>query len=199
MRGRTFRWIAVSFALSGLTTTAVSVVYLVPLLLERGYDMGFAGAAMGVGLTALPGRLIFTPLGGLVSRAAVTASIFALQALAAVALLTSRNTAAVWAFVILFGAGFGAITPARAALVSDLFGAEHYGKISGVLALVVSLARAAAPVGASLLYAMGGLGRGYDVVVTALLLLCISSGAAVLLAGDGDAAKVPERNMELSA
>ena len=199
VRGRTFRWIAVSFALSGLTTTAISV-HLVPLLLERGYDMGFAGAAMGVlGLMALPGRLIFTPLGGRVSRAAVTASIFALQALAAVALLTSRSTAAVWVFVILFGAGFGAITPARAALVSDLFGAEHYGKISGVLVLVVSLARAAAPVGASLLYAMGGLGRGYDVVVTALLLLCIGSGAAVLLAGDGDVSKEPARNMELSA
>jgi MFS family permease len=184
VRGRAFRWLAIGFALSALTTTAVSV-HFVPLLLERGRGAAFAGAAMGVlGLMALPGRLIFTPLGSRWPRARVTASIFALQALAAIALLGSRGTVAVWAFVILFGAGFGAITPARAALVAELYGAAHYGKISGVLALVVSLARAAAPIGASLLYAAsGGPRHGYDAVLLALLIFCVGSGVAVLFAG----------------
>ena len=186
VRSRAFRWVAVGFALSAFTTTAVSV-HLVPLLLERGYGIGFAGAAMGVlGLMALPGRLVFTPLGGRWSRSAVTAAIFALQAVAAVALLATRGTVGVWLFVVLFGAGFGAITPARAALVAELFGAAHYGKVGGALALVVSLARAAAPVGASLLYAAaGGRAHGYDVMMLALLVLCAASGAAVLRAGDG--------------
>jgi MFS family permease len=140
---------------------------------------------MGVlGLMALPGRLVFTPLGARWPRSAVTASIFVLQAVAVAALLAGRSSVAVWAFVVLFGAGFGAITPARASLVAETFGAAHYGRISGVLAFVVSLARAAAPVGASLLYASaGGARHGYDAVLVALLVLCLASAAAVLAAG----------------
>jgi len=185
IRSPAFRWIAVAFTLSGLATTAVSV-HLVPLLLERGHGAAFAGGAMGaLGLMALPGRLVFTPLGGRWSRGVVTASIFALSALAVVVLLATRSVFGVWFFVALFGAGFGAITPARAALVGDLVPAAAYGRVSGVLALVVSLARAAAPVGASLLYAAAGGPRyGYDAVLVALLLLCVASGAAVLLAGN---------------
>jgi MFS family permease len=96
-------------------------------------------------------------------------------------LLASRQTAAVWLFVALFGAGFGAITPARAALIAELYGPAHYGRISGVLALVLAIARASAPVGASLVYAAGGSGAaGYDVVVAALLALSLGSAGAVM-------------------
>ena len=186
VRGAAFRWTAVAFTVSGLTTTAVAV-HLVPLLLERGYGAVFAAGAMGVlGLMALPGRLIFTPLGEVLSRGSVTSSIFAMQAVGIAALLATRSPAGVWVFVALFGAGFGAITPARAALVADLFGPASYGEISGVIALPVAFARAAAPVGASLLYAapaIGGGARGYDAVLVALALLSAGSAAAVLLAG----------------
>jgi MFS family permease len=185
IRSDSFRWLAIGFALSSFITTAVSV-HLVPLLLERGYRPGFAGAAMGLlGLMALPGRLIFTPLGGRWPRAVVTASIFALEALACLILLWSHATIGVWMFVILFGAGFGAITPARAALVAERYGPAHYGRIAGVLAFAVSLARAGAPVGASWLYAWGG-GRtqGYDAVIATLAVLCLGAAFAVLATRD---------------
>jgi MFS family permease len=181
IRSRAFRWLTVAFALSALTTTAVSV-HLVPLLRERGYPAGFAGAAMGVlGLMALPGRLIFTPLGGRWSRSGVAALIFVLSGLALATLLASHGAIAVWVFVALYGAGFGAITPARAALVAETFGAASYAEISGVLALVVSLARAAAPVGASLVY--DGTRSlplaGYDAVLAMLTLLALASAIAI--------------------
>lgn len=183
---RAFRWTSVAFMCSALTTTAVAV-HLVPLLLERGYGAAFAGGAMGVlGLMALPGRLIFTPLGGRWSPNAVTAWIFALQGLAVTVLLTVPGTPGVWIFVVLFGAGFGAITPARAALVGDLVPVEAYGRVSGVLALGVAVARAGAPVGASVLYACaGGARHGYRGVLVGLLLLCVASGVAVLRARHG--------------
>jgi MFS family permease len=185
VRRRSFSWLATAFALSSLTTTAVSV-HLVPLLLERGYGPTFAGAAMGLlGLMALPGRLIFTPLGSRWPRSRVTASIFVLQAFACVALLGAQATAAVWFFVVFFGAGFGAITPARAALLAEHYGPAHYGKIAGVLALVISVARAAAPVGASWIYAAGGgPGHGYTAVTVVLLALSLAAAASVLRAGD---------------
>jgi MFS family permease len=181
VRGREFRWLALGFALSTLATTAVSV-HLVPLLLQRGFSLAFAGGAMGLlGLMALPGRLIFTPLGSRWSRATVTASIFALQAAACATLVASRQPAAVWLFVALFGAGFGAITPARAALLAELYGPASYGRISGVLALILAIARAAAPVGASLVYAAGGSGAvGYDRLMVLLFVLSVGSAGAVL-------------------
>ena len=185
MRSPVFRWLTVSYALSALTTTAVCV-HLVPLLLERGYSSTFAGAAVGVlGLMGLPGRLAFATLDVRWSRSIVAACMFASHVLAAATLLVSRGTIAVWVFVVLFGAGLGAITPARAALVAELFGHEHYGRISGVLALFLSLARAAAPVGASLLHTWGSVGRGYDVVMAAVLILCLGSAVTILLAGEG--------------
>jgi len=185
IRTRAFRWMTVAFALSALTTTAVSV-HLVPLLRERGYSAGFAGAAMGLlGLMALPGRLVFTPLGGRWSRTVVTAVVFGMAALAIASLLLSEARAAVWLFAVMFGAGFGAITPARAALVAETFGASSYGEISGVLALVLAIARAAGPVGASLVYEASGAGGAhrYDVVLLVLLVLTIASAAAVLASG----------------
>lgn len=198
-RSRSFRWLAIAFALSSMVTTAVTV-HLVPLLLERGHGAAFAGSAMGVlGLMALPGRVVFTPLGERRPRAIVTAAIFASSALGCAVLLAWRSTMAVWVFVALFGAGFGAITPARAALLAETYGSAHYGQISGVLALLTSVARAAAPVGASLVYVVGaglfGAYHGYDAVLGVLLLLCVGSGVAVLIAGTGRApvvARLPE-------
>jgi len=112
----------------------------------------------------------------------VTAAIFALAAAAIAILLVSRGPIAVWVFVALFGAGFGAITPARAALLAEAFGAGSYAEISGVLALVLSLARAAAPVGASALYsASSGLPlTGYDAVLVVLLIFAAGAAVAVL-------------------
>lgn len=183
VRSRPFRWLAVAFALAALSSTVVTV-HLVPLLLERGFSPAFAGGAMGVlGLMALPGRLIFTPLGDRLPRAAVTASIFVLQIPALAAVLVSESALAVWVFVVLFGAGFGAITPARAALLADRFGHANYGSISGVLALLIAFARSVAPIGASLLYEVSraaGVLAGYDAVLAALLLITAGATVAVL-------------------
>jgi MFS family permease len=95
------------------------------------------------------------------------------------ALLWSPGDAALWLFVALFGAGFGAITPARAALVAELYGRARYGSVSGVLALVLALARAAAPVGASLLYAAWG---GYESSRLLAALSLIAAGAVLAAA-----------------
>lgn len=151
MHDASFWWLIGAFVLATFATMAITI-HLIPYLTEQGYSTGFAaGAAGAVGLLALPGRLIFTPLGGRFPRQWVTALIFALQTLSFLVLVSFHTTAGVIVFVVLFGAGFGAITPARAALVADLYGPAHYGSINGVLALFVIGARAAAPIGAGLL------------------------------------------------
>lgn len=184
MRDPSFIWLCVGFSLAAMATTGIAV-HLIPLLLERGHSGEFAGFTLGaLGLMALPGRLIFTPLGDLLPRFAVTAGIFALSAVGLGALLTLDGTVGVWAFVALFGAGFGAITPARAALLADLYGRETYGTISGILALAIALARAAAPVSLSALYVRTG---GYEWVLGILLGICAICAVAVLVAGTDSA------------
>ncbi len=156
LHGTAFWFLAVAFFLATLATGAV-FVHLIPYLIGQGYDSGFAAWATGlIGIMGLPGRLFFTPLGGYIPRRWVTAGIFALQTVALVVLLTVHSRVGVLAFVILFGAGFGAITPARAALIADFYGPEHYGRISSVLSLFLTGSRALAPVGAGLLYTLNG-------------------------------------------
>ena len=112
----------------------------------------------------------------------VGAAILSLQVVALVVLVAAPTTAGLVAFVAFFGAGCGAITPARAALVAELYGAIAYGTIGGVLALFVTLARAAGPVAAVALRDLRG---GYEPVLW-LLAAVAAAAAAAALRIDGD-------------
>ncbi len=185
-----FRWLTAGFCLAFFVNVAVTV-HLIPLLLDRGFAGGFAATAAGlIGTLALPGRLIFTPLGDRVPRRYVAAAIFATQAVALVALATARTGAGVLLFVVLFGLGFGAITPARAGLVADLYGARHYGSISGVLGLFVTGARALAPVGAGALY--GAFGRYGPVLWLLVALATVAAGAVLMIERDPSMVEAPD-------
>ena len=153
-------------------------VHLIPYLTDHGFSAGFAATAAGlIGTLALPGRLIFTPLGGRIPRRFVAAGIFLFQTVGLIVLVTVPSTAGVIIFVVLFGIGFGAITPARAALVAEMYGPREYGTISGVLALFVTGARAIAPVSVGLLYTFFG---RYEPVFWLLIALSTLATGAVL-------------------
>ena len=178
LRGSAFWWLSGAFVLAMIALVAVTV-HLIPLLLARGFSATFATTAAGlIGLMALPGRLLFTPLGSVLPRHKVTAAMFALQALSLVVLMGAESEWRVLLFVVLFGASFGAVTPARAALVAERFGTVAYGGISGVLALLLTVARASAPVGASGLAAWWG---GYTAVLWTLVVLSALAAAAILM------------------
>jgi MFS family permease len=152
LRAVPFWWLNAAFFFANLATMTI-IVHLIPYLIREGYSPGFAASAAGaIGLLALPGRLIFTPLGGRIERRYVTAAIFACQTTALLVLLLWQTTAGVVAFVVLFGIGFGAITPARAALVSEMYGPAHYGSINGIVSMFITGSRAIAPVGAGVLF-----------------------------------------------
>lgn len=172
-----FRWLTGAFFLAFLANVAVTV-HLIPYLTDHGFSAGFAATAAGlIGTLALPGRLIFTPLGGRIPRRYVAAGIFLFQTLGLIALVTIKSSAGVMIFVALFGIGFGAITPARAALVAEMYGPREYGSISGVLALFVTVARAVAPVSVGLLYTLFG---RYEPVFWMLIAISTLAMGAVL-------------------
>jgi MFS family permease len=168
LQSRSFQWLSLAFGLTMFVNVATTVL-LIPLLLDRGESTRFAAtAAAAIGLLALPGRLIFTPLGDFLPKFMVPALIFLTQAVALLVLAFSESHAGVWLFVLLFGIGFGAITPARASLVADLYGVAAFASISGVLALIVTLSRAAGPIGASLIDSLSDSDRLLLVVLAAM-------------------------------
>ena len=175
-RSASFRWLAAAFFLSTVANYAIAV-HLFAIMSERGYTPAAAATALALlGLSKLPGRLLMEPLVRRVSTASATVLVFAAQAVALLALLMLPGAAGMWIFVALFGAGDGASTPARAAIVADLFGSGEYGYVGGVLAFFVAGGRAAAPVGASLACAALG---GYDAVVWILAAVVLAAALAM--------------------
>ena len=165
-------FVATSCAIGGV------FVHLVPYLEGEGYaTRGAAAAVGGIGLAALPGRLLLMPLGDIVPRGWVVAGIFLSQAAGFGALLAGWS-ASVPLFVVLFGLGFGAIQPSRAALIAERFGAHRFGLLNGIAAFGVSVALAAGPVLTGLLYQA----VGYRAAFAALGALELLAAAAVAAA-----------------
>jgi MFS family permease len=82
-------------------------------------------------------------------------------------------------YVVLSGVGFGAIMPARASLVAEVYGAAHYGQINSVVAFVSLVARSIGPIGMSLIYEFAG---GYSLALAGLVATALLAMAALLLA-----------------
>lgn len=178
-----FWWLAMAFALETLATVAVGV-HLIPYLTERGDGAGFAAAATGmIGAAQVAARILATLLGHRLSQIALTGSVFALQAVALLVLMGWESRAGVLTAVLLLGAGRGVVTLMRAGLVAEFYGRTHYGAINGTLALFLTGARAAAPIGAGVVVAVTG---GYEAMLWGM-------AAASMLAAGAMAAVARER------
>lgn len=150
-RQASFRWYAAAFA-SQSTAVIVVAVHLVPYLLEQGHTAGFAATATGMlGALSVTGRLVLTGAVRKQPVAAVAAAMFAIQGCSVIVLAlagTSRIGALV--FVALFGLGFGVGTVARPALLAHTFGVARYATVSGLMALLITVAMTLGPVAAGL-------------------------------------------------
>jgi MFS family permease len=175
-RHPSWRRLSLAFFLS-TTVNAAFALHLIPLLLARGHTMATASTALaGVGAMKLVGRILILPLASRISTRRATQAMFLIQAAGLVLLAVASSMASVAACVLLFGVGDGASTPARAELVTESYGARHFGTISGVLALILAAARAAGPIGASVAY---GVGYGYSPPL-ALMALALFAAAWTL-------------------
>ena len=165
-----FWFLAGAFVASSFVTSALAL-HQVALLVDEGHSAAFAASATGaLGAMQLPGRLLFAPLERLLSRRAVTVIVFAALA-AGVGLLTTATTrGAIWCFVVLYGMGRGMSTLLRATLVADLFGATNYGTISGVLSAFTTVATAAGPLFAGVIFDLTG---DYEQMLRVLLVLAV--------------------------
>jgi MFS family permease len=179
LRGSAFWLLAAAFFLGTLSQAAV-YVHLIPYLAERGYGLSSAATLTGlIGASQVLGRVVVTFLEGRFPRDAVTAGVFALQAVALIVLIQSRSAVGVLIFVLPFGAASGAVTLARATAVAEFYGPDHYGSIGGVVGMFVTGARTLAPVGAGAMSAALG---GYSPVLWTLTLGSALAAVSMFLA-----------------
>jgi MFS family permease len=172
-------WVlAVAFVVGNFATVSVTV-HLIPYLADRGYAPAVAAMMIGwMGAMQLPGRLFFVPIAAWLGSRWVTAGVFAAQAAALAQLPLVSVLPTLVPFVMMLGAANGMSTLARASSIAQIFGARHYGAISGAMALGANGARAVGPVGASLLVvALGSYERVFWVLTASLV--AVSIGVAV--------------------
>ena len=185
LRSPSFWLLSGAFFLATGAAIAVTVQGI-PFLIERGYSTAFAAFSIGViGVSQIPGRLLFTPLAERLPHPWGTVALVALIAAGIGLIVGVDATAAVITGLILLGMGNGMATLARATVIADRYGAAAYGTIASVAASATIGARAAAPVAAAAYASVVGYG-------TLLVTLAAIAVLAALLAfvserGAGDA------------
>lgn len=179
LHSRFFWLLTLAFSLAYLAANAVRV-HFIPFLIDSGIDASAAALASGsIGLMQVAGRLIFAPLDTRFSGRVMVAAVFGLQAAGmSVLLVGGASLLTVGVFVVVFGAAYGAQTLARASIIAELFGSSHYGRISSVMALFLTLAGTAAPVGAGLIYDRFG---SYQPVLLLVIILALAASGLIAL------------------
>jgi MFS family permease len=175
LRASPFWLLSGAFFLASITSVAVAV-HAIPFLIEQGHSPAFAAFAVGlIGVSQIPGRLLFALVAARFSRPAATASVFGLMAIGVALIVSAGAGGAVVAGLVALGMGNGMATLARAITIADLYGAGSYGTIASVAASMTTASRAIAPVAAAV---YSGL-LGYPALLWTLAVL---AGTAALLA-----------------
>lgn len=179
LHSRFFWMLILTFGLTSFAAAAIRV-HFIPFLIGSGINASTAALASGsIGIMQVLGRLIFAPTSTRVRTQVILSSIFALQAAAMFALLTGSSLGAVVIFVVIFGASQGAQTLARASIIAELFGSSHYGRISSVMSIFLTVAGTAAPVSAAALYEHFG---SYQPVLLLTIVLAVSATVIIVWA-----------------
>jgi MFS family permease len=178
INSRFFWMLILAFSLAAFAAAAIRV-HFIPFLIGSGIDASTAALASGsIGIMQVMGRIIFVPLEERYAIRVMVVAVFALQAAALFTLLFGLSLWVVVIFVMAFGAGQGAQTLARASIIGSIFGASHYGRISSIMAIFLTLANTAAPVSAGLIYDHFG---SYTPILWIVVGLALSAGGVMAL------------------
>jgi MFS family permease len=149
LRSLPFWLLSTAFFLGTFTGIAMTI-HAIPFLLERGYSAAFAAFAVGlVGISQIPGRVVFAVIGGRLPRELSVSAVFLLIAAGIGVIVGLDATVPVLVGLVLLGMGNGMATLARATAIADLYGGGSYGTINSIVAAGTSAARAAGPVAAA--------------------------------------------------
>lgn len=131
----------------GQLATAALWTHLVAYLISRGHAPVFAALAAGfIGLASLPGRVILNLLSDRFAPKSLLALANGTQAAGIAVLALAGSHAWLLSFVVVYGIGYGAISPLRATMMAEYFGRRAYGAITAVQNLAGVIGAGAGPI-----------------------------------------------------
>jgi MFS family permease len=180
LRLASVRWLTASSVASSIGAGVV-IVYLVSYLRAHGYTPHEAAVGAGaIGVLSVTGRIVLTSVARRLRLARITAVMVTGQVVGVLALAWLPRPAGLLAFVLAFGAGYGVMTIARAALLASFVPTQVFARASGVQAMVIDIGRVAAPVTVGALIGWTG---GYGVMLV-VVMACSGFAALALVACD---------------
>ncbi|HWL68381.1 MAG TPA: MFS transporter [Geminicoccus sp.] len=180
LRMPVFWALALAFTAQSAAISAF-LFHLYPLLLERGFQAhDVVLAMMVIGPAQVGARMLlwlFAP-GIRVSRLGIVTTLaFPLSFLALT--LAPPGLLTIVLITIVYGTANGIMTIVRGIAVPEMVTRQGYGAVNGLMAIPATVTRAAAPVGAAMLWAATG---SYDAVLWAITAATVVLAAAFALA-----------------
>jgi MFS family permease len=180
LRLSSVRWLTAG-TVAVTTGVTIVIVHLVSYLHSRGYSATAAAFGVGaIGILSVSGRIALTALARRLRLARVAALMVAGQVAGLVVLMALPKPWGLVLFVLAYGAGYGVMTIARAALLSDYVPGSVFARVSGVQALVVDVGRVIAPVAAGAIITWTG---GYAAMLVTVI-ACSAFAATSLVVAD---------------
>ena len=125
-------------------TTAHQVAYLAD---EAGMELGIAASALGlIAGSSIIGRLAAGWLGDQIEPRFVITGLLCLMGLSLVILISGQGLVALYAYVVLFGIGYGGIIVLLPGTVLNYFGSQSYAAIMGIAMPIGTVLGALSPV-----------------------------------------------------
>ncbi|HEY7201038.1 MAG TPA: MFS transporter, partial [Candidatus Dormibacteraeota bacterium] len=110
-------------------------------------------------VASLPGRYVLNRVSERVGPQGLLAACYLAQSAGVALLAWAAAPALIWAYVAVYGAAFGAISPLRASTMADQFGRRAYGAITAVSGVPNAVAASIGPIAAGAIYdRLGGYG-----------------------------------------
>jgi MFS family permease len=180
--GRTFWLLTLAFGFLALSASAIRV-HFIPFLIDVGISPTAAAWAAGaIGITQVVGRVLFAGIEHRITRAALLIGVFAVQAAAMAVLLAGQSLTLIWGFILGFGAAQGMATLVRPAILTELYGISHFGRISAIMSFFLVLCQTTAPFAASVAYDLRG---DYQMVLWMVTILAVLATVAAIMAWRG--------------
>ncbi|MFI6213268.1 MFS transporter [Nocardia brasiliensis] len=156
-RSPAFLALAIALSVTGFASFA-AIVTLVPLLTERGLDIGLAAIALGLGGAGqVASRLGYAAFAVRTSLRTRTLVILLAIAATTTALGIFTTATALITVAIMAGMARGVFTLLQATAITDRWGTTHYGHLTALLSAPMTISLALAPFAATALAsAVGG-------------------------------------------
>lgn len=178
LRRPSFWALTLAFTLNALTFTAM-IFHLVPLLSDRGMGMELIVAGFTlIGPMQVAGRILLVTFGRRLSMGTVGSLVILAYPVVIVILMLPPSALSLFSFATIYGLANGTLTIIRGVIVADYYGQRAYGAINGAITMPTSIARAAAPFLAALIWQAAG---GYGPVLWALFVVALVSAVCFWL------------------